>query len=122
MGANDFRDYILGFIFYKYLSERMQLFADKILQHDGIRFDAIDETSEAFRRSMHDRGSPIVFTAISMSVGVATWTMSALKYQADMGLLLAFLFLVNMVGAIILLPALGAWFYRDKGRQSATDN
>jgi len=72
---------------------------------------------EAFRRSMHDRGSPIVFTAITMSVGVATWTMSALKYQADMGLLLAFLFLVNMVGAIVLLPALGSWFYRDKNRE-----
>lgn len=69
---------------------------------------------EAFRRSMHDTGSPIVFTAATMSVGVATWTLSALKYQADMGLLLAFLFLVNMFGAICLLPALGAWFYRKK--------
>jgi len=45
MGADEFRDYILGFIFYKYLSERMQLFADDILQHDGIRFDQIDEAS-----------------------------------------------------------------------------
>ncbi|MGB1581046.1 MAG: efflux RND transporter permease subunit, partial [Nevskiales bacterium] len=69
---------------------------------------------EAFRRAMHDTGSPIVFTAATMSVGVATWTLSALKYQADMGLLLAFLFLVNMFGAICLLPALGAWFYRKK--------
>ena len=45
MGADEFRDYILGFIFYKYLSERMHLFADEILKHDGISFDAIDETS-----------------------------------------------------------------------------
>ena len=45
MGADEFRDYILGFIFYKYLSERMHLFADEILQHDGVRFDEIDETS-----------------------------------------------------------------------------
>ena len=44
MGADEFRDYILGFIFYKYLSERMHLFADEILKHDGIRFDSIDET------------------------------------------------------------------------------
>lgn len=43
MGADEFRDYILGFIFYKYLSERMHLFADEILQHDGIKFDEIDE-------------------------------------------------------------------------------
>lgn len=45
MGADDFRDYILGFIFYKYLSERMHLFADDILQHDGTTFGQIDETS-----------------------------------------------------------------------------
>jgi type I restriction enzyme M protein len=46
MGADEFRDYILGFIFYKYLSERMHLFADEILKHDGIRFDQIDETKK----------------------------------------------------------------------------
>ncbi|MDF7799056.1 N-6 DNA methylase [Pontiellaceae bacterium B1224] len=45
MGADEFRDYILGFIFYKYLSERMHQFADEILKHDGIKFDAIDETT-----------------------------------------------------------------------------
>jgi type I restriction enzyme M protein len=45
MGADEFRDYILGFIFYKYLSERMHLFADEILKHDGITFDGIDEQS-----------------------------------------------------------------------------
>jgi predicted RND superfamily exporter protein len=45
-----------------------------------------------------------------MSIGVATWAFSALKFQADMGILLAFMFLVNVFGAILLLPALGAWF------------
>lgn len=45
MGADEFRDYILGFIFYKYLSERMHLFADDILQHDGVKFDEIDEAT-----------------------------------------------------------------------------
>ena len=47
MGADEFRDYILGFIFYKYLSERMHLFADEILKHDGIKFDWIDESTQA---------------------------------------------------------------------------
>ncbi len=47
MGADEFRDYILGFIFYKYLSERMHLFADEILRHDGVQFEAIDEDSAA---------------------------------------------------------------------------
>lgn len=45
MGADEFRDYILGFIFYKYLSERMHLFADEILKNDGIVFDQIDESN-----------------------------------------------------------------------------
>lgn len=41
MNADEFRDYILGFIFYKYLSEKMNLFADEILKQDGIRFKEI---------------------------------------------------------------------------------
>jgi type I restriction enzyme M protein len=45
MGADEFRDYILGFIFYKYLSERMHLFADEILKHDGITFADIQEST-----------------------------------------------------------------------------
>ena len=45
MGADEFRDYILGFIFYKYLSERMHLFADEISKNDGLLFDQIDEDS-----------------------------------------------------------------------------
>ena len=46
MGADEFRDYILGFIFYKYLSERMHLFADEILKHDGIQFDQLYDTTQ----------------------------------------------------------------------------
>jgi len=69
---------------------------------------------DAFFEAMQQRGSAAVFTAITMAIGVGTWTLSALKFQADMGLLLAFMFLVNMLGAICLLPALGAWFFRNK--------
>ena len=46
MGADDFRDYILGFIFYKYLSEKMHAYADKILEPDGITYGEIDEGSD----------------------------------------------------------------------------
>ncbi|MGB1241675.1 MAG: type I restriction-modification system subunit M, partial [Chitinophagales bacterium] len=46
MNADEFRDYILGFIFYKYLSEKMELFADKLLENDGITYLQIDENSE----------------------------------------------------------------------------
>ena len=52
MGADEFRDYILGFIFYKYLSERMSLFADEILKHDGIKFGDINENSEDGRQML----------------------------------------------------------------------
>jgi uncharacterized protein len=82
--------------------------------------DPTVDFQEAFVRGMKERGAAAVFTAFTMSIGVMTWTMSALKFQADMGLLLAFMFLINMFGAITLLPALGAWIYRQKGRV-ATD-
>ncbi len=45
MGADDFRDYILGFIFYKYLSEKMHTYADKILKPDKIKYRDIKEGS-----------------------------------------------------------------------------
>jgi type I restriction enzyme M protein len=45
MGADEFRDYILGFIFYKYLSEKIQRFADKELVQDGITFAEIKENT-----------------------------------------------------------------------------
>ncbi len=46
MSADEFRDYILGFIFYKYLSERMHQYADGILAEDGLKFDVIDESTD----------------------------------------------------------------------------
>ncbi|WP_233575086.1 efflux RND transporter permease subunit [Stagnimonas aquatica] len=73
---------------------------------------------EAFEAAMRQRGSAAVFTAITMAIGVGTWTLSALKLQADMGLLLAFMFVVNMLGAICLLPALGAWFFGNEGKKA----
>ncbi len=45
MGADDFRDYILGFIFYKYLSEKIHSYADKVMEPDGILYKEIDETT-----------------------------------------------------------------------------
>jgi uncharacterized membrane protein YdfJ with MMPL/SSD domain len=51
-------------------------------------------------------GNGVMFTGVTLAIGVATWIFSPLKFQADMGILLAFLFLMNMVGALLLLPAL----------------
>jgi hypothetical protein len=60
----------------------------------------------AFRRALAETGIATIFTALTLSVGVATWVFSPLKFQADMGLLLAFMFMLNMIMAITLLPAL----------------
>jgi len=46
MNADEFRDYILGFIFYKYLAEKMEIYANTILQPDGIQFTDIDENTQ----------------------------------------------------------------------------
>jgi type I restriction enzyme M protein len=45
MNADEFRDYILGFIFYKYLSEKIQRYADSVLEEDGLKFAGLDENS-----------------------------------------------------------------------------
>lgn len=76
----------------------------------------------AFYEAMCQRGTAAVFTAITMSIGVGTWSMSSLKFQADMGLLLAFMFLVNVLGAILFLPALAAWLEMPRKRPEEVDN
>jgi predicted RND superfamily exporter protein len=59
----------------------------------------------ALENSILEVGMATIFTAITLAVGVATWSFSALKFQADMGKLLAFMFIVNLVMAMTLLPA-----------------
>ncbi len=54
-----------------------------------------------------------------MTVSVATWAFSDLKFQADMGILLAFMFLVNVFGAILLLPALAAFLVGNRKKKAA---
>ncbi len=64
---------------------------------------------EGYRRTLEIAGNGVLFTGITLAVGVATWIFSPLKFQADMGILLTFMFLVNMLAALLLLPALAAW-------------
>lgn len=61
---------------------------------------------QAYQKTLAVTGNAVIFTAVTLAVGVIFWLGSALKFQADMGLLLAFMFSMNMVAAIILLPAL----------------
>ncbi|KQN48700.1 RND transporter [Pseudomonas sp. Leaf48] len=62
--------------------------------------------SEAYYRALVSTGKVVMLTGITLAIGVATWTFSPIKFQADMGVLLAFMFVWNMVGALVLLPAL----------------
>ncbi|HEY8857649.1 MAG TPA: efflux RND transporter permease subunit [Rugosibacter sp.] len=69
---------------------------------------------EAYTNALREVGVPVIFTSITMSVGVATWLWSSLKFQADMGVLLAYMFFVNMLGAIFLMPALASFLLKPK--------
>ncbi|HCI46097.1 MAG TPA: RND transporter [Rhodospirillaceae bacterium] len=70
---------------------------------------------EAYEYTLRETGSAVVFTGVTLALGVTTWVLSALQFQADMGLLLAFMFLVNMLGAILVLPAIAAMIYPREG-------
>lgn len=72
---------------------------------------------EAYLHTLAITGNGVVFTGVTLAIGVATWIFSPLKFQADMGILLTFMFLVNMLGAILLLPAL-AYFLLPKTVQN----
>lgn len=77
---------------------------EKELKRGALFEDAMLETFK-------DTGSAVVFTGITLAIGVSLWMFSALKFQADMGILLTFMFVVNMLGAILLLPAMARWFW-----------
>ncbi|WP_311970999.1 MMPL family transporter [Pseudomonas baltica] len=61
---------------------------------------------EAYYQTLKSTGRAVLFTGLCLATGVATWMFSAIKFQADMGLMLVFMLLWNMVGALWLLPAL----------------
>lgn len=65
-----------------------------------------DPIHVAMQRALEFEGIATIFTALTLAVGVCTWAFSDLKFQADMGKLLAFMFLVNLVMAFTALPAL----------------
>jgi len=69
---------------------------------------------DAYLAALKERGSAVLITGITLAIGVSTWFFSDLKFQVDMGVLLTFMFLVNMLAAIIVLPALSAFLWADK--------
>jgi predicted RND superfamily exporter protein len=70
--------------------------------------------SEAYYRALLFTGKVVMLTGSTLAVAVATWSFSPIKFQADMGELLAFMFVWNMLGALILLPALASFLLPKK--------
>jgi predicted RND superfamily exporter protein len=64
------------------------------------------DLSEAYFRALLFTGRVVLLTGFTLAAGVVTWAFAPIKFQADMGLLLAFMFLLNMLGTLILLPSL----------------
>ena len=75
---------------------------------------------EAYYRTLRLTGRAVIFTGFTLAAGVGTWTFSALQFQADMGILLSFIFLANMVAAIVVLPALVRWLMM-RNRETVVD-
>ncbi|RTL54166.1 MAG: RND family transporter [Rhodocyclaceae bacterium] len=71
--------------------------------------------SEAYYKALLFTGKVVVLTGITLGIAVATWDFSPIKFQADMGILLAFMFILNMIGALILLPTL-SYFLLPEGK------
>jgi len=72
--------------------------------------------SEAYYRALLFTGKVVMLTGVTLAVGVITWVASPIKFQADMGLLLAFMFLWNMLGALVLLPALAHFLLQPRAQ------
>ena len=78
-----------------YLYERIETHL-----HEGLAM------SDAFAMAMREEGTAVFYTALTLALAVGCWAFSSLKFQADMGWLLAFLVLSNALGAMTLLPAM----------------
>ena len=83
----------------------------------NIKLKAGMPVRQAYFDALKERGSAVLFTGITLAVGVSTWVFSSLKFQMDMGILLTFMFVVNMLGAIVVLPALACIFWRSQNEQ-----
>ncbi len=72
---------------------------------------------DAYFNTLKTTGKAVAFTGLTLGIGVGTWFWSPIKFQADMGILLTFMFVWNMVGALVFLPALASFLIK---RQPAT--
>jgi predicted RND superfamily exporter protein len=76
----------------------------------------------AYRRSLDFTGRVVALIGLTMAAGVITWAWSPIKFQADMGILLTFMFLWNMLGALVLIPALSHFLLNPKINTSVQES
>jgi predicted RND superfamily exporter protein len=76
----------------------------------------------AYRRSLDFTGRVVALIGLTMAAGVITWAWSPIKFQADMGILLTFMFLWNMLGALVLIPALSHFLLNPKTNTSVQES
>lgn len=69
---------------------------------------------EAYLAALQERGSAVLITGVTLAIGVSTWFFSDLKFQVDMGILLTFMFLVNMLASVTVLPAIATFLWPNK--------
>jgi hypothetical protein len=76
--------------------------------------------TQAYRKAVAFTGKVVALIGVTLAAGVVTWTWSPIKFQADMGILLTFMFIWNMLGALILIPALSHFLLRNGVGQART--
>lgn len=72
--------------------------------------------SQAYYQALVSTGKVVLLTGVTLGLAVITWVWSPIKFQADMGIMLAFMFIWNMLGALILLPALAHFLFRTQAQ------
>jgi predicted RND superfamily exporter protein len=73
-----------------------------------------DPLRVAYRKALRFTGRIVALVGFTLATGVSLWAFSPIKFQADMGVLLTFMFLWNMLGALILIPALSHFLLQTK--------
>jgi hypothetical protein len=72
--------------------------------------------AQAYQRAVAFTGKVVGLVGVTLAAGVVTWAFSPIKFQADMGILLTFMFVWNMLGALILIPALSHFLLQGETR------
>ena len=79
------------------------------------------DLTTAYYETLNFTGRVVALIAVTLAAGVVTWVASPIKFQADMGILLTFMFIWNMFGALILMPALAAFLIKPPPVSPAAD-